>query len=155
MGLVMDRRLRAALAWSGSDATMSMFVITSAAEIPELNPEGVPAADLVRTYELEDEGGVLRGRHVHECDLVWRQLPERIADIVEAWLVSALAHGVVIAWFGLEGSFDFRHILSSDIASQVYAVAAGEAVRLALEDEYRLSPDWARLLGELRSQLLR
>lgn len=148
-------RLHAALAWSGSDVTMSMFVITSAAETPLLDPKTVPAAEVVRTYDLDDEAGVLRGRRVYEYDLVWRTLPEDIALIVEAWLLAALEHGVVIAWFGLEGSFDFGHILSPDIASQVYAVAAGEAVRLALDDEYRLSQDWARLLDDLRVQLLR
>jgi hypothetical protein len=154
MGFVMDR-LRAALVWSGSYATLSMFVITSADETPELDPNHVPAADLVRTYELEDEAGVLRGRSVYEYDLVWRKLPDDVTDIVEAWLTSALAHGVVMAWFGLEGSFDFGHLLSPDVASQVYAVADGEAVRIALDDEYRMSQDWARLLDELRGKLLR
>src|SRR6266545_8164287 len=114
MGLVMDR-LRAALAWSGTDVTMSMFVVTSDADTPQLNPRYVSAPDLVRTYELEDAAGVLRSWRAYEYDLVWREMPESITDIVEAWLVSALAQGVVVAWFGLEGSFDFEHILSQDI----------------------------------------
>ena len=65
-----------------------------------------------------------------------------------------MTQGVVVAWFGFEGSFDFEHILHPDIVSHVYAVAAGEAVRLALDDEYRASDDWRRLLTELRRRVL-
>jgi len=148
-------RLRAALTWSGTDVTLSMFVVSPHPTVPPLEPGSDYQPDQLRTYELEDERGLLAGRHVYEYDLGWKDWPADLDQVVTDSLVSALREGAVVAWFGFEGSFDFEHVLHPDIASQVYAVAAGEAVRLALDDEYRLSTEWERLLAELRDRVVR
>lgn len=148
-------RLRAALAWSGTDVTLSMFAVTPHSAPPPLNLSGGREPTRVRWYELDDDAGVLRGRHLYEYDLVWMDFPPGLDTLVTDCLVSALSQGADIAWFGFEGSFDFEYLLHPDIASQVYAVATGEAVRLALEDDYRASGDWARLLAGFRDHVLR
>lgn len=132
-----------------------MFVLSPHSTVPRLDASDLEGLHRLRTYALEDEVGVLRAGQVYEYDLVWKDLPPDLDLIVTACLVSALEQGAVVAWFGFEGSFDFEHLLHSDVAGQIYAVAAGEAVRLALEDEYRLSDDWQRLLRELRDRVLK
>lgn len=146
-------RLRSAVAWSGTDVTLSMFVVSRHPAVTLPEPVGTARPHHVRTYELEDEDDVLGGRGVHEYDLVWQDIPAGLHQIVTAWLVAALEHGAVVAWFGFEGSFDFDHLLHPDIAGQIYAVAVGESVKLALDDEYRLSDDWRDLLAELRARV--
>ncbi len=148
------QRLRAALAWSGTDVTLSMFVATPQSAIPPLDLSSGRAPTQVRSYKLDDDAGILRGRHLYEYDLVWTDFPPDLETLISDCLVSALSRGADIAWFGFEGSFDFEYLLHPDIASQVYAVGAGEAVRIALEDDYRASEDWARLLAGLREYVL-
>lgn len=148
-------RLRAALTWSGTDVTLSMFVVTPHSATAPLDFSGAHAPARLRSYELDDEAGILRGRHLYEYDLVWTDFPPDLDKLVTDCLVSALSQGADIAWFGFEGSFDFEYLLHPEIASQVYAVAAGEAVRLALDDDYRASEDWRRLLAGLRDHALR
>ena len=154
MGPVMDR-LRSAVAWSGSDVTLSMFVISSHAAAPPVELQNRCIPDRLRTYELDDEADVLGGQHLHEYDFVWKDLPSGLDEIVTACLTSALRDDAVVAWFGFEGSFDFRFLLHPDIAGQIYAVAADETVKLAFGDEYRSSDEWRRLLAELRGLLVR
>lgn len=148
-------RLRSALAWSGRDVTLSMFVVSPHDGAPPLDVGDWPPPDRIRMYELEDEAGRLRGRKVYEYDLVWTDFPADLERVVTDCLTAALRHEAIVAWFAFEGSFDFEHLLDPDISGQIYAVAAGEAVRLALEDQYRMSEHWRRLLSELRGHALR
>jgi hypothetical protein len=145
---------RSAVSWSGSDVTMSMFVVSSRSAAPPLD-SGELGADQIRTYELEDDDRRLSGRHVYEYDLTWKHFPPHPERVIFDSLVSALRHGAVVAWFGFEGSFDYDYLLHPEIARQLYAVAAGEAVRLALDDDFRAGEDWRQLLAELRSRVLR
>lgn len=151
----MTDRCRAAIAWSGTEVTVSAFVVFPGASIPPLELRHVPRPVRVRTYELEDEARVLGGRDVVEYDLVWDAEPPELARVVRAVLVSAVEAGAVLAWCAFEGSCSFDHVLRPDIANQVYGVAAGDTVWLALDDERRHSEDWRRLLSELRERVLR
>lgn len=147
--------LQDALAWSGTDATLSMFVVSSQPISAEF------AASLVaqlphhiRTYDLEDEAGVLGGRHVREFDLVWKELPDDLEEIVRICLQEVMAAGVEVAWFGFEGSFDYKHLLHPDIADQVYAIGASGDIWIAMEDEKRRSKEWEALLADVRGRVL-
>lgn len=131
-----------------------MFVISPHAAIPPFDSPDLQGPDHLRTYELEDEAGILRGRHAYEYDLIWKKFPPGVDQLVTHSLLSALREGAIIAWFGFEASFDFEHLLHPEIASQVYAVAAGDAVRLALDDATRTSSDWRQLLAALRDRVL-
>lgn len=153
MGIVRDRFL-SAIAWSGTEIMMSMFVISSNAEIPPFGPDLRTIPNHVRTYELDDELRLLGGRHVYEYDIVWEQVPGDFEEIVTACLVDARRQGAIVAWFAFEGSFDLEYILHPDIAKHIYAVAAGDGVELAVDDDYRLSDDWRQLLGGLHDWVL-
>ena len=148
-------RLRSAVCWSGTDVTLSMFLVSRTPEVPALTPLGMSTAGRLRAYELEDETGVLGGLHVYEFDFVFQEFPPDLDHFVTESLVAALKEGALVAWFGFEGSFDFEYLLHPEIARQVYAIAIGEVLRLALEDEYRSSPDWQQLLSRLRKHIVR
>jgi hypothetical protein len=132
-----------------------MFVVTPHSATPPLDLSLDCPPVRVRSYELDDDAGILRGRHLYEYDLVWTDFPPDLGTVVTDCLVFALSQGADIGWFGFEGSFDFEYLLHPDTANQVYAVAAGESVRLALEDDYRASEDWQHLLAGLRDHVLR
>jgi len=131
-----------------------MFVISPHDTIPPFDHGDDFKPEQLRTYTLDGEAGTLGTWHVYEYDLVWKELPRDLDRAVTQSLLSALKHGAIIAWFAFEGSFDFDHLLHPDVASQVYAVAAGEVVQLALDDDYRLGDDWRNLLAELRTRIL-
>lgn len=153
MGIVTDRFL-SALSWGGTETMASMFVISSNSEIRSFEPYLRTISNQVKSYELNDELRLLGGRHAYEYDIVWEQVPGDFEEIVRACLVDALRQGAIVAWFAFEGSFSFEYILHPDVAKHIYAVAAGDGVELAVDDEYRLSDDWRQLLGELHDRVL-
>lgn len=121
-----------ALAWSGSGATLSMFVVSKGRfplDLAALSLESAPIR--TRTYVLDDEGNVLSGRSVVEYDLVYAEVPPNLEVLLPRCLHAARASGAEVAWFGFEGSFDFGCLLSSEIANQIYAVIDSEGVALA------------------------
>lgn len=127
MGAIAD-----ALAWSGSGATLSMFVVSKGSSLLDpaaLSLEPVPIR--TRTYALDDEDNVLSGRSVVEYDLVFAEVPTSLEVLLTRCLHAARASGAEVAWFGFEGSFDFGCLLSPEIANQIYAVIDSEGVALA------------------------
>lgn len=146
-------RLHRALTWSGKNAILSLFVITGADQAPPLTPPARYAPEVLRTYRLEDAEGRLGERNLFEYDLIWEGLPERIAELVDAWIRSAIEQGADLAWFGFEGSFDFEHLFSRSVAPQIFAFGIASEVHSALEDAYRLSDRWAEKLEEVRNRL--
>lgn len=146
--------LREAVSWSGTDVVLSLFVVWPIGGSGEIVPPSAPAQPrLVRTYDLQDEGGVLRGRRTSEIDLVFDDVPEDLDRLVEAWLTSSIRSGGAVAWFAFEGSFDFGHILTADVADQVYGVACPDFIALATDDQRRISEAWTRQLAVARRAL--
>lgn len=147
-------RLHDAIAWSGVDATLILFVAFPAGAVAEVSPPSTPAAPMrIRQYDLEDLDRHLSGRSVREYDLVYDQVPEELEQIVMLWIAAAMASGADFAWFGFEGTFHFEHILTTDISDQVFAVGTRNETRLALDDDYRDGPEWAAVLLSIRDGL--
>lgn len=127
MGTIAD-----ALAWSGTDATLSMFVVSKGRLL--LDPATLvlePVPIRTGTYALEDVDHVLRDRSVVEYDLVFAEVPPDLDVLVTRCLRAARDSGAEVAWFGFEGSFHFDHLLKPEIANQIYAVMDAEGVALA------------------------
>ena len=74
-------------------------------------------------------------------------LPADLESVITAWLGASIKAGAAVAWFAFEGSFDFGHILTADVASQVYAVGDERGYELALDADVRHSRGWARELA--------
>ena len=128
--------IASALAWSGSGATLSMFVVwkeSSFLDPAALSLEPVPTK--TRTYALDDEDNVLMGRRVVEYDFAFGEVPPHLEALLTRCLDAARAKGAEVAWFGFEGSFDFGYLLSPEIANQIYAVMDSEGVSLASDAE--------------------
>lgn len=129
MGTIAD-----ALAWSGSGATLSMFVVSKGRLLLDLAALSLePAPIRTKTYALDDEDNVLSGRSVVEYDLVYAAVPPNLDVLLPRCLHDARASGADVAWFGFEGSFDFGCLLNSDIANQIYGVIDSEGVMLATD----------------------
>jgi hypothetical protein len=115
------RTIADAIAWSGSGATLSMFVVSKGGSLldpPALSLEIVPTR--TRTYILDDEDNVLGGRRVVEYDLAFAEVPSKLDVLLTGCLHAARASGAEVAWFGFEGSFDFGCLLTAEIANQIY-----------------------------------
>lgn len=139
MGVIAD-----ALAWRGSSATLSMFVVSESRSLLETTSMQLePAPSRTRTYVLDNEEGVLSGRHVVEYDLQFAEVPPNLDELLARCLRAARSSGADVAWFGFEGSFDYHHLLSADVANQVYAVADSEGVAIA-SDSTLSSAEWVK-----------
>jgi len=134
-----------AIAWDGVEATAIVFLI---------HPEGqkvepsVPAAltqpKKIRFFALEEDENerILGDRVCSEYSFVYDDVPSDVDGVIRGVLQDALDGGAQVAWAAFEGSFSFDHLLTSDIAEQVYAVADSSGVHLAIDDEVRSSADW-------------
>ena len=146
--------LTEAVAWSGTDAMLCLFVAwSSPAPAVVVPPSGTAQPRMVRTYEPQDDESVLGGRSIWEIDLIFNDVPEDIEPVVGGWPQSAIEAGGLVAWFGFEGSFDFEHILTADVAEQIYGVAVPGAVTLATDDRVRVSDSWTEQLEVARRAL--
>lgn len=147
MGVISD-----AVTWSGSGATLSLFVVTRGP--PSFDPAAVslaPAPQRTKAFELEDETDALPGRSVFVYDFVYSELPSDLDGILVACLNAAWASGAEVAWFAFEGSFHFENLLTASIAKQVYAVVDSEGLSIA-SDETLLSPEWAAHVVSIRER---
>lgn len=138
-------RFTDAVSWSGRGVTLSLFAVFPA-DGPSALPEragGQVLAQAVRRYRLEDLDRRLGGRQCYEYDLAFDAVPPDTEALVSAWLGAALEAGAELAWFAFEGSFDFDHILTADVASQVFAVGSSAGIEVAIEDPVRTAAGWA------------
>lgn len=86
-------RLHDVVSWSGTDATLIIFVGWRAGHGPALPPLGSGTApQSVRTYPLEDLEHRLTDTELYEYDLVFAQLPDDLETVVRAWLADDCSH---------------------------------------------------------------
>lgn len=144
-----------ALRWSGSGATLSLFLIygPGAAVVCEMS-HGQVCPKRVRSYELEDLAGVLGDRRVLECDAEFDRVPDALQAYLAACLEEARRRGAEIAWFAFEGSFDFEFLLTAEVASQIYALADKEGVSIATDDSIT-SAAWKTRVLQARERVVR
>lgn len=146
--------LRAGLMWLGTEAMLSLFVVRGPADLESaVAAASAPQPDTVRQYEMMPGGTSSTVGEVREYDLRFKKLPSELVVLVTAWLESAISGGGEVAWFGFEGSFDYEHLLSDDIAGSVFAVGSRSGIYLALDDDFRSSSEWTDRLGEIRREL--
>lgn len=148
MGFAVSR-LTDAIAWSGRGVTLSLFVVFPArGDGTFAGPLGVDPPRGVQTYRLDDVDMRLRGRACYEYDLSFDGAPANLESIVVAWLEAAVEAGAEVCWFAFEGSFHFDHVLTADVASQIFALGSRHGIELALDDQTRLSAGWpAKILA--------
>jgi len=103
---------------------------------------------------LEHEQSVLGGRHVFRVRLAFQGRAGNLLLHLTTYLALAIGAVASVAWFGFEGSFDYRYLLAPEVASQIYAVASSTGeMHVALDDNLLMSRSWALLLQRLRAIL--
>lgn len=144
-----------ALASSGSGADVSVFVALPTGTTPELDVTVGNDRPTPSVYPLEqDEPRTLPDLDVVEVDAHFAVLPADLEAYVRTLLQRSLDLGAVVAWCAFEGSFHFDHLLTDDIARQVYGVATPTlGVRTALDDATLGSPAWAATVRDARAGL--
>jgi hypothetical protein len=147
--------LRQALVSTGSGAELNLYVLLDASLVETYQePAGVAALLRSVRFPLEDEEAALSERALIEFDYYYQAIPEPLVEELSALLVRAVSNGAEIAWFGLEGSFDFRYLLDAQVAPQIYGVATSKGeMHIALDDELRVSAQWADVLVRIRGQV--
>ncbi|MFE2872137.1 hypothetical protein [Embleya sp. NPDC059259] len=147
--------LEQALRWDGVDAMVSLFAVhprTAPAVAGPLVPDPAPVA--VGVHVLHDADAVLPGLVVVECDLTYERLPADLAALLTGILEQACADGAVLAWLGFEGSFHFEHLLTADIADQIYGVCSNDlGPRLAPTRAVRRDEHWRTTISTYREIL--
>jgi hypothetical protein len=73
----------------------------------------------------------LPGCRVVEYDFRFDEVPPDFESFMTQCPHAAMASDADVAWFGFEGSFSFAHLLTSDIANQIYGVIDRDGVALA------------------------
>ncbi len=147
-------RLEDALTWSGSGAVVSVFVATPVGTDPALDlVVGDIRPSSTSVFRLEQDPPRPWPRlDVDEFDAGFDALPAGLDDYVGTVLQRALDLGAVVAWCAFEGSFHFEHLLTDDVAQQVYAVAAPEVgVCVRLDDAARTHPAWLWVVRSARA----
>lgn len=136
-----------ALTWSGSSATLSMFVVSSHEAFVDFTGILMEAeAPQIKVYPLDDEDNVLQGGRVVEYDLLFSKLPTHLNSLLTQCLDAARASGAKVAWFGFEGSFDFDCLLTAEIANQIYAVMDSEGTALTSDAALSSAPWQERIV---------
>ena len=136
MGTIVD-----AITWSGSGATLSLFAVYPQTP-PHVDPGALGLPEFhAQTYLLDDEAGLLGGGSLVEYDFHFASVPADLRKCLRTLLDWARASGAIVTWFGFEGSFHFEHLLTEDVANQVYALADNEGIALA-EDQDLESVTW-------------
>jgi hypothetical protein len=149
VGVVVD-----AIQWSGTGATVSLFVITSSAETPCVTMSyGDAVPSRLKHYGLVDDEAVLVDRYVHEFDAEFIEVPSDLEAYLSTCLAEALESGGVVAWLAFEGSFDFLHLLTDDIATEIYGVGDTDGVMVVLSQEQIRSSDWLVRVRSARAML--
>lgn len=141
-----------ALTWSGSQATLSLFVVAKSKPDLKLSWESIQPIR-VCSYDLEDVAGTLKGRQVFEYDAVFETIPARLNQYLLSCLEEAMNKGAELAWFGFEGSFDYEHLLAPEIATQIYGLSDTAGAAIAVEDQELDSDAWRKRVAAARGRI--
>jgi hypothetical protein len=129
-------RVLDAIHWDGTTPMVSLFLVTSAEEAPDLTTAwGVDAPRQARAYRLEDDRPSATLPIVHEYDFEFETLPAGLEHDLKSCLHAACQRAGSVAWLAFEGSFHFDHILTTDVADQIYGICAfGDSALVVLDD---------------------
>ena len=140
------------IAWSGSGAVLSLFVVVSPAiELaPAMSAAGYVPNEVTR-YEIEPVGNTA-GFRVFEFDAHFDVVAEHLSPYLAACRHEALGCVALVAWFGFEGSSHFDHLLTPDIDEQIFGVADSSGIGL-VTDACQLSDDgWAQRVATAKER---
>jgi hypothetical protein len=112
-----------ALGWDHASFMMSVYCVPLPRGMsdPDFDVPPTPPTS-VKRYELIDDEPGASIPLVVEYDLVFAVLPDPLAPYLQECLRRVRDAGAQVAWLAFEGAFHFEHLLTRDIAHQVYGV---------------------------------
>lgn len=129
-------RVREALHWDGFNPRVSLFLVSGGDTEIDFSQAWEDRPRQVELYRLVEDSDPGRIRVVHEYDFDFDTLPVDLTPQLQACLSTACRAAGSVAWLAFEGSFHFDHLLTDDIADQVYGLCAhGDAPLVVVEDE--------------------
>jgi hypothetical protein len=138
-------RVREALHWDGFNARVSLFLVTRSDTEIDFSQAWEDCPQRVELHRLVDDSDPGRIRIVYEYDFDFDTLPVNLTPQLEACMGTACRNPGSVAWLAFEGSFHFDHLLTNDVADQVYGLCAhGDVPLVVVEDE----PESKALLEE-------
>jgi hypothetical protein len=146
-----------AISWSGV-AVVNLFVIgrdeepmaESDFEVSGMRP------DRVEVFPLRDDSVWDRTATVREYDLVFDDPSAELGAYVEACLRRAGSPADTVAWAAFEGSFHFGHLLTDDIADQIYGLCVNGRDPVVIRDSGMLNSEgWRQQVRQARACLER
>jgi hypothetical protein len=138
-------RVREALHWDGFSPRVSLFLVSRSDTEIDFLQAWQDRPRQVELYRLVDDSDPGRIRVVHEYDFDFDTLPVNLTSQLEACMSTACRNPGSVAWLAFEGSFNFDHLLTDDVADQVYGLCAhGDVPLVVVEDE----PESKALLKE-------
>lgn len=143
-----------ALYWNGSEAMISLYLLTDRDSPPELDFSTESCSpDEVRPFTLEDEDGVIGQLNLFTYDLVFTVLPPEAPAYLDEVLRRASEAGRM-AWLGFEGHFHFDHLMTDDVASQIYGVCRnGGTPHVVLDQRELVDAAWIETIRRHRRML--
>jgi hypothetical protein len=143
-----------AIQWTGTSAIVSLFVVSRSAATPRVTmAHRTTTPSHLRSYQLIDEEVTLADQYIHEFDAEFDDVPTNLESYLHDCIAEALQAGGRVAWLGFEGSFDFHHLLTDDIATEIYGVGDVDGVAVVLSDDQIRSRDWLDRVRSARSRL--
>ncbi|WP_344971879.1 hypothetical protein [Salinactinospora qingdaonensis] len=142
------------LRWDGITPRVSMFVVTESARAPKLefDIKGTKPKK-TKVFHLEDEDETLQGVNIFEYDLTFDTLPTDPLQYLKSCLRQACIKGGNLAWLGFEGSFHYDHLLTDEIAEEIYGICGENEEPIVILDEEELhKASWKETLQIYRSK---
>lgn len=148
-----------ALAWDGVCVAVCIYAVYEAGSVPPEFPcfsrDGVPFK-AAASFRLEDEMEVLGGRNLVCYEVKLFELPADLGGYLDFCAAAVFCTGASFVWMAFEGGFDFEHLLTDDVADQIYfACAAGGSSVMALDDAILQSLGWRSEIAQKRRELIR
>jgi hypothetical protein len=129
-------RVREALHWDGFSPRVSLFLVSRSRTEIDFFQAWEDRPRQVKLYRLMDDSDPGRIRVVYEYDFDFDTLPVNLTPQLEACMRTACQNPGSVAWLAFEGSFHFDHLLTDDVADQVYGLCAyGDVPLVFVEDE--------------------
>ncbi|GAB3698133.1 hypothetical protein GCM10027589_59570 [Actinocorallia lasiicapitis] len=155
MGSVVSS-LRDALCWDGVAPMISCWLVARVPSAPELDfsigtdsPESVSIFEMSRDVPMPEDIGIF------EYDLRFESLPDSLEGYLREILLRAVRVNGIVAWLGFEGSFHYDHLLTDDIAPQVYGLcSASTDPLLAVHEVMRNGDSWRDTMRLYREELV-
>jgi hypothetical protein len=148
-----------AICWGGVCCTLDMYVVFQNKSndwyaAKKFCLDSIRPINYVKPFELEDEIGVINGKYLFLYEIKLAVVPDKLDGYLRWCLVCASKNGADCCWFGFDGSFDFEHFLTKDIADQVYAICGNDGnPKIALDDDILLSGEWRETISKVRGDI--